>query len=394
MEFVTKGYANKRATRGVGQMVTILARSASGRRFSAARSRLWLGAGVALTVSVGTPIPAAAQNALAQLATSMESGQWQELVTGNIGVLNQAGTDGNIITYGADAAWDPAARKLLYVGNDHIDSILSEADRFVVYDANTNAWQNMAPPPWSTPGSTDHGYYHHAFDSSSGKMYRRAGKESQTFATYHVASNTWASAPPDTGISGSSSCCSGVEYFPALGIVHAQGGEPGGGLLRALNLTTNQWSAIGAPIPTLTAGTYTYGAYNAFHKVMIFGQNAASYKVNEQRSVSQIASPPFTLYDGGGYLPTITADPVTGEYLVLTPTTRQLYTYNVTTNAWQQRSSPTKPNLANNSVIAEPIPNYGVTMYVACHATNCKVYVYKHAPGGIPPAAPLQLTAH
>src|SRR5438874_1300076 len=66
------------------------------------------------------------QTQMASLAASMPAGSWAELVTSNISVLNQAGSDGNIIGYAADAAWNPITHQLCFVGNDHIDGNTSE----------------------------------------------------------------------------------------------------------------------------------------------------------------------------------------------------------------------------------------------------------------------------
>jgi hypothetical protein len=352
-------------------------------RFSSSAASLVLIAGV-----LGSS-QARAQNTLAQVAASLPAGSWQQLTTTNIGVLNQSGTDGNILTYGADAVWDPGSRKLLYIGNDHIDSNQSEALRFVIYSADTNSWRNMPAPPWSQAGVTDHGYYEHGIDVSRGVMYRRAGKMNRTFGVFNIATEAWTTTATDTALNGSSPCCSGVDYFPELGgLVHAQGGEPGGGKLRLLETSTGQWSSLAENMTSLSGGTFTYGAYNPVAQVMIFGQNSVHYKLTAGRAVQQIASPPFTVYDGSGYLGILTADPASGEYVALSAMSRNLYSYNVSTNTWQTRTSTNKPNLQGDSVVAVGVPNYGVILYVTCDAADCSVYVYKHQAGGPAPPPP------
>ena len=354
----------------------------------------------ALLASAVMPSAIFAQNALATIAAALPVGSWQELTTNNIGALNQNGTDGNIIVYGADAAWDPGSRKLLFVGNDHIDSVMSEADHFVIYSADTNSWRNMPPPPWSTPGSTDHGYYEHAVDPSKGLMYRRANKSARTFGIFDIASETWSSTTTDNGLSGSAACCSGVDWFPELGgMVHVQGGEPGGGVVRLLNASTGQWSGLASGLTSLSDGTFTYAAYNPVAKVLIFGQKFVSYKVTATGAVSQIALSP-NLYDGTGFLGSVVTDPVSGEFVVLTSGTRELYTYTVATNTWQTRLSTNMPDLNGYSVIGASVPNYGVILYVTCKAASCMTWVYKHQAGGpagpppTVPAAPKSVTAN
>jgi hypothetical protein len=321
--------------------------------------------------------------ALGDLAAQMQPGTWAELITNNTGALNQNGTDGNIITYGADAAWDPNGRKFYFAGNDHIDGNMSEADRFVIYDEATNSWQNMPAPPWSSPGNTDHGYYQHGMNPSTGALFRRAGKDSQVFFRYQ--NGTWTALPAD-GFLSRSSCCSGVDYFPELGgLVHAQAGEPGGGVLRLFSESTNQWTGLAQNLAGMTGGTFTLAAYNPVNKVLIFGHEGAFYKLNSSKQVTRLADPPVIFYDGGGYLGNLVADPVSGKFLYLTPSGRQFYTYDVLTDTWQQQPSASKPNLTSNSIVSAPLSNYGVVMYVACLARSCKVYLYKHRAGTVPP---------
>lgn len=354
----------------------------------------------ALLASAIAPSAAFAQNALATLAASLPVGSWQELTTNNIGVLNQSGTDGNIIPYGGDAAWDTGSRKLLFVGNDHIDSVTSETGHFVIYSADTNSWRNMAPPPWSEPGRTDHGYYEHGIDATRGLMYRRQSHLGRSFGVFNIASESWTTTATDLALDGTYACCSGVDYFPELGgLVHVQGGEPGGGVVRLLNASTGQWSGLGSPMTPLSDGTFTYAAYNSVAKVLIFGQKFVAYKLTASGAVTQIAFSP-NLYDGTGYLGSVIADPVSDEYVVLTATTRQLYTYTVATNTWQTRLSTNMPNLNGYSVIGASVPNYGVILYVTCKAASCKTWVYKHQAGGpagpppTVPAAPKSVTAN
>jgi hypothetical protein len=335
-----------------------------------------------------------AGTAMGDLAASMQPGTWAELVTNNIGVLNQNGTDGNIIPYAADAAWDPNSRKLLYVGNDHIDSITSQADRFVIYNADTNSWQNMSPPPWSSPGVTDHGYYQHGIDTATGLMYRRGGKSSGVFYKYNITNNTWTPLPSNDLIDNSSACCAGADYFPELGgLVFAQGGDIGGGRLFLFQETTQQWRTIVQNLSPMTGGTFTLGAYNPVYKVMVFGTSDAFYKVDSTGTVTRLSNAPITFYDGTGYLSIVTVDPLSGQYLILTATDRQFYTYDVVTDLWRLQNSPTKPDLNSHSIIATPISNYGVVMFVACRATTCRTYLYKHSSTLLPTSPPTAPTS-
>jgi hypothetical protein len=321
---------------------------------------------------------------MATAAASLQAGSWVELTTANTVVLTQPGTDGNIVSYGADIGWDPISRRLLFVGNDHIDANASQALRFVLYDESTNAWQNLPAPPWSSPGTTDHGYYHHAVNPANGDVYRRGGKSSAIF--YRYRSGVWTALPP-APIETSYACCSAIDYFPELGgLVFVQGGENGGGSVYLFSETNQQWSKLGDNFASLTGSTFTFGAYNPVYKLFVFGQNGAFYKLDTNRTITPLANPPVTFYDGIGYLGNIVADPVSGKFLVLTASTRQFYSYDVSTNTWQALASTNKPNLANISVVSTAISNYGVVAYVSCHILNCKVHLYKYAPSTQLPA--------
>lgn len=328
----------------------------------------------------------AAQTPLANLAGSMTSGSWAELTTTNSSVLNQPGTDGNIIGYAADAAWNPIARKLCYIGNDHIDGDTAQALRFVCYDEATNAWQNMPAPPFSQPGSTNHGYYHHAVNPANGDIYRRQFKESGII--YRYRNGAWSQSPALT-METSYACCGSLEYVPELGgAVLVQGGENGGGSVYLFTESTQAWSKLADNIAPLTGSTFTAGAYSSVAKILVFGQNGNFYKLDANRVVTRIANPPITFYDGQGWLGNLVADPVSGKFLALSATDRQFHVYDPAANVWQAQSSTSKPNLANLSIISAPISNYGVTAYVACQITNCRTYLYKYAASTAPPPAP------
>jgi hypothetical protein len=93
--------------------------------------------------------------------------------------------------------------------------------------------------------------------------------------------------------------------------------------------------------------------------------------------ITQLNNPPISLYDGSGWNGTLTVDPVSGTYLILTPTTREFYTYDVLTDTWQAQNCPSKPSMSQG-VAATPIAKYGVTFFVNCGSTTCHAYLYKH----------------
>ena len=67
-------------------------------------------------------------------------------------------------------------------------------------------------------------------------------------------------------------------------------------------------------------------------------------------------------------------DPVSGHFLVLSDG-GAFYEYNPTTDSWRGLPGTPLPNKSSQSIVATPISNYGVTLFV----TKTKVYLYKHS---------------
>jgi hypothetical protein len=74
-----------------------------------------------------------------------------------------------------------------------------------------------------------------------------------------------------------------------------------------------------------------------------------------------------------------TVDPASGAYLLLTPTTRQLYRYDVNSDVWLPSPSLSKPDLSSTGAVATPVSTYGVNLFVSCTRGECHAYVYKHS---------------
>jgi hypothetical protein len=318
----------------------------------------------------------------------MSPGTWAELTTNNVNVLRDNGTDGTVFGFSNDAAWDPNSRKFFYVGNDHIDGNTAEALHFVIYSADTNSWQTMPPPPWSTAGTTDHGYDHHAVNSATGEIYRRARKEGRVFYRYNIPNNSWA-ALPSNSLMEYASCCGGVDYFPELGgLVLAQGGDVGGGRVFLFKNSTNQWEELAR---NLNMGSiHNLGVYNPVRKVMLFGggDNGARkiYKLDASRTVTALRDAPVDLRINSSI---VTADPASGDYLIFT-SGKQFYRYDIVTDSWQVLTNASVPiwnpgSIGIADMVATPIPEYGVTMFARCVAGDCRVNLYKHSSSGTPP---------
>jgi hypothetical protein len=109
------------------------------------------------------------------------------------------------------------------------------------------------------------------------------------------------------------------------------------------------------------------------------GNENTLFRLSSSGNITQLGSPPVDLYDGSGYVGVFTVDPVSGVSRVLTPTSRQFYSYDVGDDSWQPLSSPTQPDLNSNGVVATPVSSYGVNLFVSCTRGDCHAYVYKHS---------------
>ncbi len=333
---------------------------------------------------------------LSDAAAALAVGSWAEisLTTGCKAALLQPGTDGNIISYAAQFVWDSVRKRGYFVGNDHIDSVMTQDQRFVYYDEATNCWDNL-PAGWSNPGVTDHAYYHNAIDTSEGYFYRRQGKDTQVIARFDIDGHTWLSDLPNNSQLSFTQCCGGLSYFrEAGGLFWIQGdGGPGGagacggtncGRLTYFSESTNGWITVQSNIPM--AAQPVFMAYSGVHRILVFGDNAGHFwKMDQNRTLTQLASPlssSVDFYDGTGAMGVMVDDPVSGDFLWLDASDRVFRKYNVLTDTWSTQSSTGKPTLTNLTIMAAPITNHGVIMYVYCAITNCHVYLYKH--GTIP----------
>ena len=317
---------------------------------------------------------------LSDAAGQATIGQWREVFTTNSSILGSNGSSN--IPYTDDICYDPNSKRLYYIGGDHCVYAY-----FVSYDEATNAWERPPRPSWMPPASAYcngmmHGYDHGAMDAGRGFYYHKWGKH---FERYNTSTQTWSATPDWTFSDDYANCCDGAEYFPELdGVVLVNGNNGFAGCVYLYKESTNQWTKLASGL--VAGSTYQYAEYNPVHKVMIFMVRSTWYKLTSAGQVENIAQPPFSVYNGSGYVGVVTVDPVSGLYLVLTPVTRQLYTYDVQADSWQAVSSPSKPNMSNKGVIATPLAAYGATLFTACGST-CNVYVYKHSATAVEKAA-------
>ena len=79
-----------------------------------------------------------------------------------------------------------------------------------------------------------------------------------------------------------------------------------------------------------------------------------------------------------------TVDPVTGDFLVLTRD-REFYVFDPDTDTWTNQGyeapmfTSRYKNSAVHGVVATPIVNYGINLFVSCQQGECSVWIYKHS---------------
>lgn len=330
----------------------------------------------AVTVFLSALTRAAAGTEMESRAGQMQPGEWRELVTMNIGAtLRASGASGFIFGYTDDIQWDPASRQLLFVGGDH-NSLM----RFVTYSETSNTWQIPLQPLWLL-GGTNHGYDHMAINPTAGLFYVREGYHGDTLQRFNIASGVW-SRLPENGLRESSQCCGGIDYFPELdGVVWAQGGETSSdGSVFLFKESTQKWSRLGRD---LSMGPYhNFTEYNPVHKVMLFGggnNSSQIYKLDGAGKITRLQDAPLEL---AIQATVITVDPGSGEYLVFAGG-NVFYTYDVSADSWRRQSGSTPIfSEAVHGIVATPISNYGVNLFVTARTSPFKVYLYKHSKGG------------
>ena len=344
-------------------------------------SVLFSAIGFWLALFLTTPNLARA-TALGDLAASMQPGTWAEITTSNMvpSLANVNGSNGHLLIYTDDMVWNPSTLQAFMIGADHL---ASQGPQFVSYSASTNTWQRLPRPGWLNV-TFFHGYDHSAIDQARGNLYHRPYSDNVVHK-YNIASQTWTQLPNPVFPNNYENCCDALEYFPEMnGLVWVRGNP---GEVWLFNEATQQWSRLA----TVTNGnTWQQAEYNPIHKVIAFVVGGRFYKLSTSGQVTQLQAPPVSFYDGSGYVGVFSVDPVSGKYLFLTPTSRQFYTYDITTDTWQAQSSQTKPNLSNQGVVATPIATYGVTFFAACSSSQqCRAYLYKHSTGtGTPSPIP------
>lgn len=333
---------------------------------------------------------------LSDLAAATQPGEWRTLSTdsdgsGFSGNLLAVEPPANILQFADKGMWNPSTRQMLFMGEGHIASM-----KYISYSEATHRWQEEPKVPWDcTPGCASnfgaigHAYHHSTINPTNGDIYARR-YNSSTVHKYTKATNSWSQIP---NIPATLPCCAALEYFPDMGGLVALGD----GTVLIYRESTGQWSTLGTG---LAMGPYHNVAYyNAANRIVLFGGGNGSsdlYKLDSAGHITKLRNAPISF----GINVTINAvDPITGRLLVFR-TSSSANEYDPASNTWNQFSPGSAPFSGSNPVadtMATAIPTYGVIMLVRYNGTQSRAYLYKHAPGSVPPpdvtapAAPLNL---
>ena len=223
-----------------------------------------------------------------------------------------------------------------------------------------------------------HGYDHSVINPATGDFYHRKAGD-RIVRIYNQADSTWSDLPPH--IISYNSCCVGKAFYPEMNSILYTSVESGtnGSLIR-YDLNSGQWMRVGAAASLPMGTLHQFAEYNPVHKVVVFGGNQYEmYKVDSTGTITRLKQTPIRV---GIQATVFTVDPVSGDYLVFNMD-RQFYKYDVTTDTWTRQSGtvPIYTSRYNGSdvhgVVATPVSTYGVTLFVTCNGSDCRVTLYK-----------------
>lgn len=277
--------------------------------------------------------------------------------------------------YTDELKWDPVRREVLFTGAGHLVQT-----RHLVYSESANQWTSSVPP---TNITTTHGYDHAAIDVANRKYYFRAFNE-RHFEILDLDTGSWSRGNRFGDVM---QVAGGIAWFPELGRVIFVDDYQG---ILSWNPENGNWSTLQANVST---GPYhNYAEYSPVHRVVIAGggnDSRSVYRVNSNGSVTRMGDAPVDL---GITATTITVDPVTGNFIVIT-IGGTAYEYEPISDTWTRLSISlpqmfTNRNGANGEwgLVATPIDTYGVILFAKYEGNNSKMFVYRHsASSGTPP---------
>jgi len=334
----------------------------------------------------------------------MAPGTWAQLVVQNQDTcLSDNGNTGSMLPFCNSMPWNSVTKQIDILGQDHNGGGM----KYVQYDEASNQFFVALDP---TNFSGGHGYDHVAVNPTTGHLYyRQYGGGTSPVSVYrkNVGSATFTQLPTiraaDVAYMGvAQGTCWWSGSFTGGG---AQGslmvyvaGECSNTALRgaicAYNPLTNSWfynQSARSPNGAGPGSAY-HGIieYSATKNVAVYGggngQDTRLWRMDSSGAVVELANLPSGKRVGAGTgQGKITADPVTGNFLLLSA--GQLWELNPDgAGIWTQKAAPpaqvaNPSNLdASGIVIAVALPDHGVVAYISQRGSSGGTFfLYRNA---------------
>jgi len=355
------------------------------------RKKIWL---LCLLVAGATPCPACA-TATGNLAAGMEPGTWAVLESDGFddgAVLRVA--NGSPFDYTDEAVRDPVTKRWFFLGAAHGGTENNAA--FLQYDAQENRWSRLPLRNFQQYPIT-HAYDMLAFDPQAGTLFYRRYNRSELYAFDTRGAGSDRRLLQSHPIWNGNTIC-GLAYFPEMDALIIYQGT--WGHVRRYDFRSDQLSTLGQ---VDSSGVYhVFARYDPVHKVVLFGGGNRSnayrsrdlWKLDAAGRITKLSDCPVWL---GITAAVQVVEPATGKLLVFSRS-KTFYEYDVDADQWRQLDASGVPFLSGyegHRVVAVPIPEYGVVMFVVHPRSGpSRVWLYKHAVADTtPPSAPTGLYA-
>lgn len=323
-------------------------------------------------------------SALATLAASMTTGQWAQMSPAPSGLslfTGQGGVSGLAIGFAIKMGRDPNAKKIYFIGSDHIAPTI-----FLGYTESTNIWAAEAGSvPWGggTNGNTtpSHGYDHTVFDPVGNKLYHRPFG-SRVLRRWD-GGTTWGSLDY-SGTLAYNAGSAGVAWFPELGaagrIVVYQLENGINGALISIDPDGTITTHVSGASSTLagTGDPHCFCMYSQPRGCVVFGGGNGSskvWKMNAAGTVTALDDIPagFTETTGPASPNSMPfTDPVSGNIVVIQSANnwRELNPNAGSGSQWSVKGGTASILSANTfdasayGVVAATLPEYGVAVFM------------------------------
>lgn len=326
---------------------------------------------------------------LSSVVAGMSAGSWAE-VTGVSGWSNLAddGSTGQMLAFQFNGSYDPIARAVNIIGQDHNAGGLNH----VQYDVATNAIV-VVSTEFVQPIS--HGYGHYWTDPATGDIYGREYGSGTSIHLYRKAGGSWnfsVATIPDYLQDVDGTCFwSGSMTGAGTEGVFVHWNLRDDGIVDFWDVASDSWLTSTTSASVGGAGSDLNGimCYSPTLNVAIFGggsRGAKTWRLNSDRTVTAMPDAPQSYGINSGW---IMADPVSGKFLLLAannlyeldPSGSGTWSAALTGDRVPPTAVPRSPADTDGSrgcIFA--LPDHGVIGVINSRVTTSGnvLYVYKH----------------